>query len=178
MRLPRIVFVLGKGGVGRTTVSAALGLALAARGERVLVFEWTVADPIAPWFGLPPVGPQPAEVAPGLAVANYDLDEALRAYFVDHLRLRLFYRRIVHGRHVRSVPAARKGKVQNSCWTRTESSISFWTNQSAWTRTESCDPPEGTKSLLTLCSRHPTCTRLDRKSTRLNSSHLGISYAV
>jgi hypothetical protein len=109
MRLPRIVFVLGKGGVGRTTVSAALGLALAARGERVLVFEWTVADPIAPWFGLPPVGPQPAEVAPGLAVANYDLDEALRAYFVDHLRLRLFYRRIVHGRHVRRLIRAAPG---------------------------------------------------------------------
>src|ERR1017187_5923683 len=64
----------------------------------------------------------------------------------------------------RCVPAARKGKVQNSCWTRTESSISFWTNQSAWTRTESCDPPEGTKSLLTLCSRHPTCTRFRGES--------------
>src|SRR5436853_1259159 len=28
------------------------------------------------------------------------------------------------------------------------------------------------------CSLRPPCSRLDRKSTRLNSSHLGISYAV
>ena len=33
----RFMFVTGKGGVGKTTVCAALALALAARGKRVLV---------------------------------------------------------------------------------------------------------------------------------------------
>lgn len=107
--LPRIVFVLGKGGVGRSTVSTALGLSLTARGERVLVLEWAVADPIAPWFGLPPAEVQPAEVAPGLSVANYRLEEALRAYFVDHLRLARFYRHVVNGGPMRRLIEAAPG---------------------------------------------------------------------
>ncbi len=97
MRLPRVVFVLGKGGVGRSTVAAALGLSRARAGERVLVFEWTVRDPFGPWFGLPPAGLRPVEIAPGLSVVTYELEEALRAYFVDHLHLGTFYRRIVRG---------------------------------------------------------------------------------
>ena len=107
--LSRIVFVLGKGGVGRTTVSTALGLSLAERGERVLVLEWTVAEAIAPWFGLAPAGVQPVLVAPGLSVANYRLDEALRAYFVDHLHLGAFYRHVVNGQHVRRLIEAAPG---------------------------------------------------------------------
>lgn len=107
--LSRIVFVLGKGGVGRSTVSTALGLSLAERGERVLVLEWTVAEAIAPWFGLAPAGVQPVLVAPGLSVMNYRLDEALRAYFVDHLHLGAFYRHVVNGQHVRRLIEAAPG---------------------------------------------------------------------
>jgi hypothetical protein len=98
--LPRIVFVLGKGGVGRSTISAALGLVCAERGERALVMEWAVADAIAPWFGAAPAGPTPVEVAPRLAVENFALDEALRSYFVDHLHLGVVYRRVVQARAV------------------------------------------------------------------------------
>jgi anion-transporting ArsA/GET3 family ATPase len=35
----RLVIVTGKGGTGKTTVSAALGVAAAARGRRVLLVE-------------------------------------------------------------------------------------------------------------------------------------------
>lgn len=107
--LSRIVFVLGKGGVGRSTVSTALGLMLAERGERVLVLEWTIAESIAPWFGLAPAGTQPIEVAPRLSVTNYRLEEAMRAYFVDHLKLGLFYRHVVNGPHMRRLIEAAPG---------------------------------------------------------------------
>lgn len=110
--LPRIVFVLGKGGVGRSTVSTALALALAERKERVLVFEWAVAEAIAPWFGLPPAGTTPCEVAPGVMVANYELDEALRAYFVDHLKVGFFYRHVVHGASLRRLIEAAPGVAE------------------------------------------------------------------
>lgn len=107
--LPRVLFVLGKGGVGRTTVAAAVGQALAQHGERVLVLEWTAAEAVAPWFGLPPAGTQPVRVAPNLWAVNYRLGEALRAYFVDHLHLRAFYRRVVDGPHVRRLIEAAPG---------------------------------------------------------------------
>ncbi len=101
--LPRIVFVLGKGGVGRSTVAAALGLQLAERGERVLVLEWAVADCIGPWFGAPVVGSKPVSITPRLSLCNYALEEALRAYFVDHLHLGLVYRHIVRSPAVAQV---------------------------------------------------------------------------
>jgi anion-transporting ArsA/GET3 family ATPase len=98
--LPRIIFVLGKGGVGRSTAAAALGVLLAERGERVLVLEWALADCIGPWFGAAPAGPNPVEIAPRLSVTNFELEEALRAYFVDHLHLGFVYRRIIRSRPV------------------------------------------------------------------------------
>lgn len=98
--LPRIVFVFGKGGVGRSTMAAALAMMCAARGERVLVLEWAIADPIGPWFGAPVAGPTPLPVAPGVAIANFTLDDALRAYFVDHLHLGIVYRSVIRARSV------------------------------------------------------------------------------
>ncbi|HET9993672.1 MAG TPA: ArsA-related P-loop ATPase, partial [Kofleriaceae bacterium] len=107
--MPRIVFVLGKGGVGRSTVAAALGTLLAERGERVLVMEWSIADCIGPWFGAPPVGAQPVAIAPRFSLCNFALDEALRAYFVDHLHLGLVYRHVIRSPAVAQVIAAAPG---------------------------------------------------------------------
>lgn len=98
--LPRIIFVLGKGGVGRSTVAAALGSTLARRGERVLVLQWAVGDAIAPWFGFAPAGPTPFEVSPRLSVANFSLEEGMRGYFVDHLHLGLVYRKVIRAEPV------------------------------------------------------------------------------
>jgi hypothetical protein len=107
--LPRVLFVLGKGGVGRSTVSAALASMFAARGERSLVFEWTIAEPIAPWFGLPPAGLDPVEVQPGMLVMSYRLDQVLRQYFVDHLGLPRFYTHVVDGPYLRQLIEAAPG---------------------------------------------------------------------
>jgi Anion-transporting ATPase len=111
-QLPRIVFVLGKGGVGRSSVATALGMELAQRGERTLVFGWTVSDPIGPWFGLPPSGLMPQEVQPRLHVGNYRLDETLKLYFVEHLRLPRFYRHVINGVHVRKLIDASPGLAE------------------------------------------------------------------
>lgn len=107
--LPKIVLVLGKGGVGRSTVSAALAEDLARRGERVLIVEWTIAPAIAAWFGATEQGIDPVAVAPRLSVMSFRLDAVLRTYFVDHLRLGLFYRHIIDGPHVRAFIEAAPG---------------------------------------------------------------------
>jgi len=117
--LPQILFVLGKGGVGRSTVATALGLMLAERGERVLIMEWTVEESIAPWFGKASMDseragqwawiPKPMEISPGLAVFNYRLREALRGYFVDHLGLETFYKRVIDGPHMQRLIEAAPG---------------------------------------------------------------------
>jgi len=48
-----LVYVTGKGGAGKTTVAAALGLAAAARGHRAIVCDLAGSDQLARAFGRP-----------------------------------------------------------------------------------------------------------------------------
>jgi anion-transporting ArsA/GET3 family ATPase len=109
-------------------------MALAERGARVLVFEWTLSEAVAPWFGLPPAGIEPREVLPRVSVANFQLDDALRAFFVGHLGMGTFYRHVVHGRAVHRLVEAAPGIAEmmflgHVCWLTTlaskEAGLSF-----------------------------------------------------
>ena len=53
-RLPedRVIVCLGSGGVGKTTVAAALGVALAGRGQRVVVLTIDPAHRLADALGV------------------------------------------------------------------------------------------------------------------------------
>ena len=93
--LGRVLFVLGKGGVGRSTVAAALGSCFAARGERTLIVEWTLEEPIAPWFGCAAAGHAAVPIAERLSVMNYSLAETMREYFVGHLGMRRLHDRVI-----------------------------------------------------------------------------------
>jgi hypothetical protein len=106
--IPRLLFVLGKGGVGRSTVAAALGAGLAERG-RVLIVQWTVSDPISPWFGQPPAGYEARALAPNLFTMNFSAEAALEQYFVEHLHRRAFYRAVISNQHVRRATRAAPG---------------------------------------------------------------------
>ncbi len=122
--LPRVVFVLGKGGVGRSTVATALATALARSGERVLVFQWALAEAIGPWFGLSPVGIAPRLVSPDVSVANFRLDDALRLFFEDHLKMGMFYRTVVRGAAIHRLIEAAPGIAEmmfmgHVCWLTT-----------------------------------------------------------
>ena len=68
----RLVFVTGKGGTGKTTVSAALGLAAARAGKRVLVAEVAEQERIGEAFGKGEIGYQETELAPGLFAFSVD----------------------------------------------------------------------------------------------------------
>lgn len=112
MSLPPVIFVLGKGGVGRTTVAAALGAGFASRGERVIVAQWAVEDALSPWFGLAATGFRAQQLLPNLATKNYTMDEAFEQYFVEHLHMRTFYRAVVANRHVRRAMRAAPGLAE------------------------------------------------------------------
>jgi len=79
----QLLFVTGKGGTGKSTFTAALGMTLAKRGKRVLLAEVDSARPaLQAEFGRRPEF-QPLAVAPGIHIANIDFLNALHAYLVE-----------------------------------------------------------------------------------------------
>ncbi len=84
----RIVFVTGKGGVGKTTVSLALGLAAAARGKRTIVCEVAAQEHTSKIFHRAEVGFHEVEMAEDLWAISIDPDNSLREYLLLQLKLR------------------------------------------------------------------------------------------
>jgi anion-transporting ArsA/GET3 family ATPase len=76
----RLVFVTGKGGVGKTTVAAALGIAAARDGARTIVVEVSRQARIARSFGATAQGPREVELMPGLSTVSIDPDSAMQEY--------------------------------------------------------------------------------------------------
>jgi hypothetical protein len=97
----RIVIVTGKGGVGKSTVSAALALLAARAGRRVLVCEVNAQERIAPLLGAPPSGATAREVLPGLFTVNVTPAEAMREYGLLVLKFRAIYDAVFENRLVR-----------------------------------------------------------------------------
>ena len=82
-RPTRYLFFTGKGGVGKTSLSAATALALADAGRRVLLVSTDAASNLDEMLGVPlRNAPQPVPGAPGLSVLNIDPDAASEAYRV------------------------------------------------------------------------------------------------
>jgi anion-transporting ArsA/GET3 family ATPase len=76
----RLLVVTGKGGTGKTTVAAALGVAAAGRGRRVLVAEVEGRQGLAGLFGRRALGYRETRVAEGVHALAVDPDESLREY--------------------------------------------------------------------------------------------------
>jgi anion-transporting ArsA/GET3 family ATPase len=83
----RLVFVTGKGGVGKTSVASAIGWLAAARGQRTLVCEVDAKGNLADFLGLPPLGFEPTEVRPNLWAMAMDTEASLREYLRLNLRV-------------------------------------------------------------------------------------------
>ena len=76
----RLVFVTGKGGVGKSTVAAALGLVAARRGLRTMIAELSGQDRIQRLFEHGGEHFVEVEVAPGLFTISVDPDHAMDEY--------------------------------------------------------------------------------------------------
>jgi anion-transporting ArsA/GET3 family ATPase len=84
----RLVFVVGKGGVGRSTVAGAVGLLAARRGAQTIVAEVSGRGELLQRFGVADEEGE-VEVAPHLWAIQIDTARALDEYLHEHLPLRM-----------------------------------------------------------------------------------------
>jgi anion-transporting ArsA/GET3 family ATPase len=83
----RLLFFTGKGGVGKSTITAAMALLAADHGKRVLVIEVDAKGNITDRFESRPVGFTPREVYPGVFALAMDTEASLREYLKLNLRV-------------------------------------------------------------------------------------------
>jgi anion-transporting ArsA/GET3 family ATPase len=106
----RFVILSGKGGVGRTTVAAALARAAAARGKRVLVAQTDAVERLGHMLGHPtPVPATVTSLAPGISAVNMTPRESLHEYGLMVLRYEAVYRALFDNRFVRGFLSAIPG---------------------------------------------------------------------
>ena len=96
----QFLFVVGKGGVGKTTVAAALGLAAARKGKRVLVAMANAKERLSTLLEVEPIGPNNQNVAPNFDAVNMVPQHALEEYGLMVLKSRTLQRAIFDNRIV------------------------------------------------------------------------------
>lgn len=88
----RLVVVTGKGGTGKSTLSAALALTAARQGKRTLVCEVAARERVSELFGRPPSGPKIRELFPNLSSVQVRRREAMREYALMTIKYETLYK--------------------------------------------------------------------------------------
>jgi anion-transporting ArsA/GET3 family ATPase len=83
----KLLFVSGKGGVGKSTVAAALALLGSQRGKRTLACEIDAKGNLADFFETGPTDYTPREVQPNLFAMSMDTEASLQEYLRLQMRL-------------------------------------------------------------------------------------------
>ena len=120
----RLILVVGKGGVGRSTVAAAIAGRLAEQGKRTLLFETNANDRFGTYFDKPPVGTEIAELAPNLYAVNTNPAAALAEYGMMILKFKSVYEMVFENRvtraFLRAVPGLDDYSLLGKAWFHTE----------------------------------------------------------
>jgi ABC-type dipeptide/oligopeptide/nickel transport system ATPase subunit len=105
----RLVIVTGKGGVGKSTVALALGLAAAEQGKRTIVAEVSAQEQLSRVFHRAEVGFHEVEMADNLWAISIDPDESMKEYLLIQLRVKAMRDLLVNSRIFSYLAAATPG---------------------------------------------------------------------
>jgi anion-transporting ArsA/GET3 family ATPase len=119
----KLLLVVGKGGVGRSTVAAAIAGQLAERGKRVLLFETNANDRFGNYFDKPPVSTDPVQLAPNLWAVNATPATAIAEYGLMILKFKTVYDMVFENRvtraFLRAIPGLDEYSLLGKAWYHT-----------------------------------------------------------
>ena len=104
-----VQFFTGKGGVGKSTVLAAVAMSAARAGKRPLIVELGIHTSSSQLFHGPNVGYEPAEVAEGVYATRIQFEPALVDYITSRLKLRPIATLVAQNRSLRRLFMAAPG---------------------------------------------------------------------
>lgn len=115
-----LILVAGKGGVGRSTVAAAIASSTSRAGRKTLLIEANANDRYGDFFGGPEVGPEMVKLGDHLFAINTNPGAALEEYGLMILRFRRVYRMVFENRvtryFLRAIPGLDDYSILGKMW--------------------------------------------------------------
>jgi anion-transporting ArsA/GET3 family ATPase len=119
----RLILVVGKGGVGRSTVAAAIAGRCARAGKKTLLYETNANDRFGNYFDRPPCGTEVSQLAPNLFGVNATPQSALAEYGMMVLRWKSVYEMVFENRvtkaFLRAIPGLDDYALLGKVWFHT-----------------------------------------------------------
>jgi anion-transporting ArsA/GET3 family ATPase len=119
----RLILVVGKGGVGRSTVAAAIADQCARRGRKTLLFEVNANDRFGTYFDKPALGTSVTQLAPNLWGVNTNPAAALEEYGLMILKFKSVYEMVFENRvtraFLRAIPGLDDYALLGKAWFHT-----------------------------------------------------------
>lgn len=105
----RLLFVMGKGGVGKSFVASLLAHLALRQGKRVLLVQINTEDKIAGYLGTAKADEDIRQMLPNLYGVNINPEAAMKEYVLLQVKLEIIYKLVFQNRAVkyflRAVPA-------------------------------------------------------------------------
>jgi anion-transporting ArsA/GET3 family ATPase len=105
----QLIVVTGKGGVGKTTLAAALGQLLSRAGKKVLLLEADPRESLHRVLGTEPSGGALIDAGDGLRVQNVQAAEIIEELVSERVHVGFIARRITHSQAFRHFVAGAPG---------------------------------------------------------------------